>query len=82
MLKEKLEEYENLMIADGYDDAIIGVVSSTTPVVAYSIQKIIKILMKKGMDEEEAQEFFEFNIQGAYMGEQTPIYIDEVEYDS
>jgi hypothetical protein len=26
------------------------------------------------MTPEEAQEFFEFNIEGAYMGERTPVY--------
>jgi hypothetical protein len=30
--------------------------------------------MKEEMTEEEAEEFFEFNVSGAYMGEQTPIW--------
>ena len=27
------------------------------------------------MTEEEAVEFFEFNIEGAYMGRMTPVYV-------
>ena len=32
---------------------------------------------RDGMTEEEAVEFFEFNIAGAYVGEYTPIYMYE-----
>ena len=78
-LKERLSHYENLLIANGFDDAILGVALSVSnnPVVAYSINKIIEILMKDSMDETEAQEYFEFNILGAYVGENTPIFIEE-----
>jgi hypothetical protein len=47
------------------------------PVAVYSICKIIEELVKDGMDEEEAIEYFDFNVDGAYMGEYTPIYIDD-----
>ena len=72
-MKNILENYEDLLIADGYDDAIIGV--STKEIVIYSIPKILEILVKDGMDEDEALEFFEYNIEGAYVGEKTPIYM-------
>lgn len=73
VMKNILENYEDLLIADGYDDAIIGV--STKEIVIYSIPKILEILVKDGMDEDEALEFFEYNIEGAYVGEKTPIYM-------
>jgi hypothetical protein len=42
----------------------------------YSIDAIIKILMDRdGMDEEEANEFFGFNIAGAHFGPNDPIYV-------
>ena len=52
VMKNILENYEDLLIADGYDDAIIGV--STKEIVIYSIPKILEILVKDGMDEDEA----------------------------
>lgn len=64
------------LVADGYDSAIIGTACVRgTDVVVYSRRKIIKILMKS-MSEEEAEEFFEFNIGHAYVGEATPVFVD------
>jgi hypothetical protein len=63
---------EELLKADGLDDAIIGIESSTMRLV-YSVSKCVNILMKD-MSEEEALEYFHYNIGGAYMGEQTPIW--------
>ncbi|KVP75111.1 hypothetical protein [Burkholderia ubonensis] len=60
------------------DDAIVGLVSGCgkEPVVCYDRAKVIEILMKDGMDAEEAEEFFSVNIEGAYMGEGTPMFIE------
>jgi len=38
----------------------------------YSYRGIIKELVSQGMTPEEADEYFRFNIQGAYVGEGTP----------
>ena len=75
MNREDLD-YEGLLFADGFDEAIIGVAEriGMEPVVAYDTNKIIEILSRE-MTEDEAVEYFEFNILGAYMGERTPIYI-------
>ena len=61
-----------------YDDAIIGVVERAggSPVIAYDTQKILDIL-ERSMPMEDAQEFFEYNILGAYMGDRTPVYITQ-----
>ena len=69
--------YEGLLFADGFDDAIIGVAEriGMEPVVAYDVNKIIEILARD-MSEDEAVEYFEFNILGAYMGERTPVFIN------
>ena len=76
------ELYEiELLQADGFDDAILGVVfdhMNAVPRIAYSISKSIKILMERdGMSWEEAQEYFDFNVQGAYIGEKTPVWVDD-----
>jgi hypothetical protein len=59
-----------------YDEAIIGVVEKAggESVIAYDTQIILSIL-ERSMPIEDAQEFFEYNILGAYMGDKTPVYI-------
>jgi hypothetical protein len=73
--EELLERYEDLLFADGYDAAIQGVaLRAGNPVVVYSYEKVIEILAET-MTEEEAIEFFDFNIGGAYVGEETPVFL-------
>lgn len=63
-----------------FDEAIIGVASSASGViaVAYSEPQIIKLLVQHDkMDPDEALEYYQFNILGSFMGESTPIFIDE-----
>jgi hypothetical protein len=63
---------DEILKADGFDDAIIGI-EETSMRLIYSISKCIEIL-SKDMTEEEAIEYFEFNVNGAYVGEKTPIW--------
>ena len=79
MVKRKQIEKDypdiKLLFADGFDDAIIGVAQQFNIMsVAYNRDKCIEILMKD-MDQLEAIEYFEFNVIGAYVGEQTPTFI-------
>jgi hypothetical protein len=65
-----------------HEDAIVGVVErfGMGPVIVLDKRKIIRTLMQRdGMTEEQAQEFFEFNIIGAWMGEGTPAYMTRAE---
>ena len=41
----------------------------------YSHSRCIEILMREGMTEEEALEYFDYNVQGAWVGEGTPIFV-------
>jgi hypothetical protein len=64
--------------ACGLDDAIVGVGQrcGSVDVIVYDAQKIVDIFVERdGMNREEAWEFFEFNVLGAYVGEATPIYL-------
>lgn len=74
-MKNKLVALDpELLFADGYDDCIIGMTfRADVPVVIYSADRMIEKLAKD-MSYEEAQEFFDFNVEGAYMGERTPVY--------
>lgn len=71
------EENPDAIFFDGLDDCILGIGAAQyqPPVVVYSTQKIIDNLMGQGMSEEEAEEYFSFNIMGAYLGEHTPIIL-------
>ena len=78
----KEETSGGLMTADGFDAAIIGVGRrcSCPDIVAYDVNKIIAILVERdGMTYGEAEEFYEHNIVGAWVGDQTPIFIFPVE---
>lgn len=66
------------LLCDGFDDAIIGIAERPNlgPVVAYSVEKILAIMVARdNMTYEDALEYYEYNIAGAWMGEFTPIYI-------
>jgi hypothetical protein len=65
---------------DGYDEAIIGPAyiwreSTQVSVLVYDAEKIREVLMRDGMDAEEAREFIEFNIEGGYLGIETPVLV-------
>lgn len=66
---------------DGFDDAIIGpamvlLEGKTVSRLVYDAEKIRGILIvRDGMDFDEAREFIEFNIEGAYVGPQTPVLV-------
>jgi hypothetical protein len=71
------EEYPDLLFADGFDEAIIGVCErfGGEYYVVYDKAVIILTLMADGMNEEDAEEWFEFNIIGAWVGECTPGFL-------
>jgi hypothetical protein len=74
-LIEKFPESE-FLIADGFDDAILGIEWSSERVV-YSVAKCLDILIERdGMSYSEAIEYFDFNVSSAYVGEKTPIFIN------
>lgn len=64
---------EEIMTADGFDDAIIGRCEVSGRVI-YSVSKCIDILIQGDMSEEDAIEYFYYNVSGAYVGELTPIW--------
>ena len=76
-LKESIETHNpDALLADGLDDALAGY--DTKGRAIYFVDAIIGTLVERdGMTAEEAQEFFDFNIEGAYVGEYTPIYMYE-----
>jgi len=72
-----------MLKVDGFDDCILGVCEGAATnaleeeeLLVYSSSKIIEKLAKD-MTREEAEEYFTFNILGAYMGTFTPLFVRE-----
>jgi len=82
-LREKIDNWvgefypdSEILIADGFEEAFVGVaVQFDKPLAIFDRQKCIEILMRD-MSEDEAYEYFEFNVSGAYVGENTPAFIE------
>ena len=73
---QMLLDFNECLLADGFNDAIIGISQCNTPKAVYCTKKCVDILMKRDkMTEEEAVEFFQHNVIGSYVGEKTPIFV-------
>lgn len=79
ILEQIVEQYqdEDILKADGFDNAILGIDSKTMRLI-YSSKKCIDILIDQEMSREEALEYFSYNVEGAYVGEKTPIWCDDL----
>jgi len=70
-----------MLRANGYDEAIIGSAfvwqdGTQVQVLVYDAEDIRDILMSQdGLSTEEAREFIEFNLEGVYLGPETPIFV-------
>tara|TARA_R110000824_G_scaffold104906_1_gene248647 strand:- start:499 stop:792 length:294 start_codon:yes stop_codon:yes gene_type:complete len=81
------EENPEAIIYDGMDDALIGIYrgmvhgqngSYEESIAVYSYVSFIETYIERdGMSEEEAIEFFDFNVAGGWLGEHQPIVIDD-----
>ena len=83
--KESLLDYirdnhPDSLLANGYDDCIIGVgCGNDAGRVVYSVRKMLEVCAKElAVDYDEALEWLEYNTFNAYVGELTPIYLDEM----
>lgn len=91
---ERIAEFnEDALTADGFDDAIIGIVNqggTSNYLVLYDSEKCIEILAQQfeedGEEESDgndfytmAVEYFEFNVSGGYVGENTPMFLTRLD---
>lgn len=70
---------DTFLFLDGHDQAILGVMEENFEGkhrIIYSVAKIIEKLEEE-MTPFEAYEYFSFNIEGAYVGEQTPVFCQD-----
>jgi len=84
MISEFIEEYysdeaDHILLADGYDEAFLGIGCSHggKNVAIYDRSKCIRIL-ERDMSPSEAEEYFGYNVEGAYVGDYTPIFMHKV----
>lgn len=77
-IKEEIKEWNpEALLVGGMDGALIGAVFRCgQPTLAlYDSNRIIQRLMNRdSMTYEEAEEYFEYNILSAWMGENTPCF--------
>ena len=67
-----------MLKADGFNEAIIGMcmdIATGGERIIYDANKCIDILIEQGMTDDEAIEYFEFNVGGSYVGGSTPIWM-------
>lgn len=64
-----------ILKADGFDEAFLGVTTEDPPRAVYSVAKCLKVL-ERDMSPVDAVDYFAFNVAGAYVGEQTPLFIE------
>ena len=66
---------------EDFDKAITGVVERINlHVFCYDVAHLLLIL-QKDMSEDEAHEYFEYNILGSWMGEHTPVFMTNTNYN-
>tara|TARA_B100000475_G_C14991027_1_gene312280 strand:+ start:702 stop:941 length:240 start_codon:yes stop_codon:yes gene_type:complete len=65
---------------DGFDNAIIGVGerNNTDSMIVYDYEKMVKVLVTRDdMSYEEAEEYIDYNVIGAWIGDTTPIIVSK-----
>ena len=78
LIVEKYPE-EEILKADGFDKAIIGIDEKSMRLI-YSTKKCIEVLMDQDLTSEEALDYFYYNTHGAEVGEKTPIWCNDFTY--
>jgi len=73
---------EGALLLKEFEDALVGYgFQFSYPIAVYSRKRCIEILIEDGIiGYEGATEYFDFNVAGAYMGESTPVFLDD-EFD-
>ena len=76
------DDSNGLLVMDGYDDCIVGVVHRFNDTfVLYDRQRVLQRLMAEGMSYAEALEFHEFNQVGGWVGPHTVGFLETPELE-
>lgn len=78
-IQKALEDADmSLLLMDGFEEAFIGFTTriNQPDCAVYDYDKMIDVLTTRdSMTAEEAEEYIEYNCQGAWVGEQTPYIV-------
>ena len=84
--KQDIQDYclayfdESVILADGFELAFLGCGYSYSGSYAiYNLGTCIEILMQRdGMSFDEAEEYIEYNVLGAFVGDKMPVFLDHL----
>ncbi len=68
---------EEILKADGFDKAVIGIELDTMRLIYSKLKCIEVVMLTSDLSYDEAIEFLDFNVFGSYVGELTPIWCDD-----
>jgi hypothetical protein len=88
-MMERIRDMEAaILTADGFDDALVGVVdlwrrtkdggATRDTAACYDYNKCVQVLMRQGMSEEDAVDWMAFNVLDAWVaqeGENMPVFL-------
>ena len=77
LIIEQYSDHDDVLFADGFDDAIIGFEPNLWKVV-YSRQKCIETLIQEGESWEDSVEYLEYDTFNSFVGSKTPLFVDEL----
>jgi len=78
-LEMSLGDGEEIALADGFEEAFIGIARQfDVPFAIYDRAKCIEILCQD-MLYTDAEDYFEYNVAGAWVGDTTPAFVEIVQ---
>jgi hypothetical protein len=71
-----------ILLAEQFEEAFIGIAYQfDKPIAVFDRAKCIEILMRD-MSHEDAEDYFQFNVEGAYVGPNTPAFLHRFDPDA
>lgn len=78
-LIDRLGDEAGAILLEGpeFDAAIVGIIErfGQPAIVCYDYAKVLTVLRRQGMTKDDAVEYFDFNVLGAWMGDTTPCFL-------
>ncbi len=84
-MEQPMTEYEHMTFIGGTEGEIaefmgcaVGVISGAglSDRLCYDYDKCVQVFVERdGMSLEDAEEYFQFNVLGAYVGDRTPVFL-------
>ena len=76
---ELINEDDEVLLANGYADAFIGITDTKPKKTVYSKNRMVEIVMTEdSCSYSEALEWLKLNTWNAYVGDSTPLYINTI----